>query len=46
MIARILFVAGILGNLLSVVAAEEGVPPFQVRERVAPWGTVVDRVSY
>lgn len=43
MIAGVLFLAGCL---LSIVAAEEGLPAIQVRERVAPWGTVVDRMEY
>ncbi|CAN5703527.1 hypothetical protein BH11VER1_BH11VER1_12400 [soil metagenome] len=46
MIARILFIAGSLSILLSAGIAEEGVPALQVRKRMTPWGTVVERVSY
>lgn len=45
MIARILFIAGSFSSFLPVGAAE-GVPPVQVRERLAPWGTVVERSSF
>ncbi len=45
MIARLLFIAGSFSSFLPVGAAE-GVPPVQARERLAPWGTVVERASY
>ena len=45
MIARILFIAGSFISFLPVGAAD-AVPPVQVRERVAPWGTVVERSSF
>lgn len=45
MIARILFIAGSFISFLPDGAAE-GVPTVQVRERLAPWGTVVERASY
>jgi hypothetical protein len=43
---RLLFFAGVFGCFLSNGAGLEGVQPLQVRERIAPWGTVVERVSY
>lgn len=42
MIIRIL----LLGSLLSAVSAEDVILPLHMRERVAPWGTVVERESY
>lgn len=46
MASRILFIAGIFGSLLWVAAAEELEPPLKVWERVTPWGTVVERLTY
>ena len=45
MTARFLLIVGSLGGLLTL-GAEEDVPHVQVRERVAPWGTVVERSRF
>jgi hypothetical protein len=46
MIGRKLFFTGFLGSFVVIGAAEEIVPPLRIRERVAPWGTVVERTGY